>query len=96
MPRLYLADVVVRALKAPPTGQIDYWDANTRAFGVRVSQAGSKTFVAKVRNRRVTIGRYPDCSLAEARKKANGVKSEEQPVARSKGTFEQAYTKFKS
>jgi len=96
MPRLHLTDVVVRALKAPPSGQIDYWDATTRAFGVRVSQAGSKTFVAKVHNRRVTIGRYPDCSLAEARKKANGVKSEEQPVARSKVTFEQAYAKFKT
>jgi len=62
-------------LKAPPSGQVDYWDVTTRAFGVRVSQAGSKTFVAKVRNRRVTIGRYPDCSLAEARKKANGERS---------------------
>jgi integrase len=91
---MHLTDVVVRALKAPPSGQLDYWDATTRAFGVRVSQAGSKTFVAKVHNRRVTIGRYPDCSLAEARKKANGVKSEEQPIVRSKITFEQAYAKF--
>jgi integrase len=96
MPRLHLTDVVVRALKAPPSGQVDYWDATTRGFGVRVSQAGSKTFVAKVHNRRVTIGRYPDCSLAEARKKANGVKSEEQPVVRSKVTFEQAYAKFET
>ena len=72
MPRLHLTDVVVRALKAPATGQVDYWDAATRAFGVRVSQAGTKTFVAKVHNQRVSIGRYPDLSLADARKKANG------------------------
>ncbi len=96
MPRLHLTDVVVRTLKAPPSGQVDYWDATARGFGVRVSQAGTKTFVAKVRNRRVTIGRYPDYSLADARKKAGGVKAEGQPIARSKITFEQAYEKFKT
>jgi integrase len=96
MPRLHLTDVAVRALKSPAAGQIDYWDATTRGFGVRVSQAGSKTFVAKVHNQRVSIGRYPDLSLADARKKANGLKSDQQPIARSKITFEQAYEKFKT
>src|SRR5712691_7960673 len=96
MPRLHLTDVVVRTLKAPPSGQVDYWDATARGFGIRVSQAGAKTFVAKVRNQRITIGRYPDCSLADARKKANGLKSQEGPLARSKVTFGQAYEKFKA
>jgi hypothetical protein len=96
MPKLHLTDIVVRSLKAPASGQVDYWDATTRAFGVRVSQAGTKTFVAKVHNQRVTIGRYPDCSLAEARKKANGVKSQDERLTRSKITFEQAYEKFKT
>src|SRR5271156_3953050 len=95
MPRLHLTDMAVRALKAPASGQVDYWDAATRGFGLRVSQAGTKTFVAKVNNRRVTIGRYPDVSLADARRKANGVKSEQQPLDRSTVTFEQAYEKFK-
>jgi integrase len=95
MPRLHLTDMAVRALKAPASGQVDYWDAATRGFGLRVSQAGTKTFVAKVNNRRVTIGRYPDVSLADARRKANGVKSERQPVDRSTISFEQAYEKFK-
>lgn len=96
MPRLHLTDVAVRALKVPASGQVDYWDAAIRGFGVRVSQAGAKTFVAKVNNRRVTIGRYPDVSLADARRKASGVKSERQPVDRSTITFEQAYEKFKA
>ncbi|SRR6266511_2748081 len=96
MPRLHLTDIVVRSLKTPASGQVDYWDTTTRGFGVRVSQAGTKTFVAKVHNQRVTIGRYPDCSLSDARKKANGVKSQDEPVARSKITFEQAYEKFKA
>jgi len=95
MPRLHLTDVAVRALKPPTSGQVDYWDSATRGFGVRVSQAGTKTFVAKVENQRVTIGRYPDVSLADARRKANGVKSETQPLERSSITFEQAYEKFK-
>lgn len=80
MPRLHLTDIAVRALKVPASGQVGYWDAATRGFGVRVSQAGTKTFVAKVHNRRVTIGRYPEVSLADARRKADGVKSETQPV----------------
>src|ERR1700730_10824384 len=96
MPRLHLTDIAVRGLKAPARGQVDYWDATPRAFGVRVSQAGTKTFMAKVHNQRVTIGRYPDVSLADARKKANGLKSEQEPIARSKITFEQAYEKFKT
>src|SRR5262245_60296188 len=95
MPRLHLTDIAVRALKSPASGQVDYWDATTRGFGVRVSQAGTKTFVAKVHNQRITIGRYPGLSLSEARKKANGLKSQEEPLARSKITFEQAYDKFK-
>jgi integrase len=93
MPRLHLTDIAVRALKAPATGQIDYWDATTRAFGVRVSQAGAKTFVAKVHNQRITIGRYPECSLADARKKAGSLKGQE-PEQRSKTTFERAYERF--
>lgn len=96
MPRLHLTDIVVRSLKAPASGQVDYWDATTRGFGVRVSQSGTKTFMTKLRNQRVTIGRYPDCSLADARKKANGLKSQEEPLARSKITFEQAYERFKT
>jgi hypothetical protein len=67
MPRLHLTDVAVRALKAPASGQVDYWDATTRAFGVRVSQAGAKTFVAKVHNQRVTIGRRTQWCCAPSR-----------------------------
>ncbi len=93
---MHLTDIVVRALKIPARGQVDYWDATTRAFGVRVSQAGTKSFVAKVQNQRVTIGRYPECSLADARRKANGLKSTGRSVDRSNINFEQAYEKFKT
>ena len=64
-----LSDLAVQSLKA--TGkQYVAWDRPN--FGVRVSQAGAKTFIALVgrERRRVTIGRYPSVSLKDARRKA--------------------------
>ena len=64
-----LSDLAVSSLK--PTGkQYVVWD--TPNFGVRVSQAGAKTFIAHVgrERRKVTIGRYPSISLKDARRKA--------------------------
>lgn len=65
-----LTDVTIRNLKATDK-QIIYVDDNLSNFGVRVSKR-HKTFVVKVgKNRSVkSIGRYPDITLAEARKKA--------------------------
>lgn len=63
-----LTDIALQSLK--PTGkQYIVWDLPN--LGIRVSQAGTKTFIAQVgRNRRkLTIGRYPDLSLKEARRK---------------------------
>lgn len=45
-------------------------------FGCRVSQGGSKTFVIKHRNRRITIGRFPTISLSEARTEAKRLLAE--------------------
>ena len=71
MPRLHLTDVSIRALKAPENGQVTYWD---KGLGVRVSWGGTKTFIVLAGiGRRKAIGRYPDLSLAEARKKAKKV-----------------------
>jgi hypothetical protein len=36
MPKIRLTDIVVRNLKAPERGQLDYWDASASRFGVRV------------------------------------------------------------
>ncbi len=80
MPRIQLTDIAVRALKAD--GQTDYWDTKTPGFGVRVGK-NSKTFVAKVGNHRFTIGSYPELSLADARKKALGIKADNDPNAES-------------
>ena len=68
-PMARLSDLSVKALKAPLTGQVTHLDDQILGFGVRVSQGGSKTFVLTYgkERRRLTIGRYPVISLAQAR-----------------------------
>jgi integrase len=94
MPRLLLTDISVRALK-PAAGQVDYWDTKASGFGIRVG-ARAKTFVAKVHNRRHTLGTYPAMALAEARRKSLALKAEGTPILLSKLTFEAAYDRFKA
>lgn len=70
VPKTRLTDLSVKALRPPTTGQETYWCDQLPAFGVRVSQGGSKTFIIKKDNRRRTIGRYPGTTLQEARGEA--------------------------
>lgn len=79
MPVLNLTARVVEALKAPEEkAQIDYFDSgNIPGFGLRVSKGGKKTWILlfRVSNsrrlRRLSLGRYPAVSLADARTRAN-------------------------
>lgn len=74
--RKTLTDVVIRNLKANGKQQ-EFVCKRTPNFGVRVSQAGTKSFfvlVARERKRkRVHLGTYPEISLQEARKAAGQV-----------------------
>lgn len=67
-----LTDLSIKALKAPEKGAIIYPDDVLTGFGVRVSQAGTKSFVLThgVRRQRETIGRVGVIALAEARSQA--------------------------
>lgn len=76
MPKTLLNDAVLRSFPLPVKGQVDLWDASLESFGVRVSQGGSKTFLLKKHNRRITIGHYPLLSLAEARAEARRLLAE--------------------
>ncbi|WP_119460650.1 site-specific integrase [Rhodospirillaceae bacterium SYSU D60014] len=80
MPRVKLTDAAVQRIK-PPTRearQVDYWDQHLGSFGLRVSYNGTKAWVVQPRAlskgkwtpTRVTLGRYPALSLADARQKA--------------------------
>ncbi len=69
-----LTDVALRKLPPPASGSREVWDGRLPGFGVRVSAGGTKSFIllyrANGRPRRLTLGRYPVLSLAEARKAA--------------------------
>ena len=79
MPTRRLTDSAVRSLR-PDERQVDYWDLEPRGFGVRVSSAGRRTFIVRYRAagryRRMSLGRYPTVSLADARRRARQVLGE--------------------
>ena len=81
-----LDDVLVRNLVPPGSGNRIHYDAPnkrgsdfTAGFGLRVTAAGTRSFILNYRTnggteRRHTIGRYPDWSLAAARDAAKRLK----------------------
>lgn len=93
MAAIVITNALLRSLKVEQ--RTDFWDVRTPGFGVRMS-ARRKVFIAKVRNRRYCIGTYPDLSLAEARRKALGIKAQACDVPTCKTTFEAAYETFKA
>ncbi len=72
--RKLFTEAVVRAAKAPESGQHDIWDTRHPGFGLRISYGGAKTFVLLYRQNgrkhRLTLGSWPTMTLAEAHKAA--------------------------
>jgi integrase len=67
-----LSDKIVRDLPAPATGNKVYYDSEVTGFGIRVTAAGARSFVLNYRTklgreRRFTIGKFPDWTVAAAR-----------------------------
>src|SRR5689334_22841881 len=100
MPTQRLTDKAVRGLKAPSTGQTEYWDELLPGFGVRVGTTGRKSFIVWTRingePRRITLKpAYPLLDLAAARDKARriiadaqaGIGPELRTKREAKGTF---------
>jgi integrase len=75
-----LTGAVVRKALPPARGQTMLWDADVKGFGLRVTPGGAKAFVldyrADGRQRRITIGQYPDWSVQAARNTAKELKRE--------------------
>lgn len=70
--KIRLTDLSIKKLKAD--GQKLYIDSATPNFGVRVTAAGTKSFVVVLPDRRYkTIGRYPAVSLRDARNAAKAI-----------------------
>ncbi len=76
MAKAHLSDATIRSLEPPASGQKVVWDTTLAAFGCRVSQGGSKTFIVNRNKTFLTIGRYPIISLSEARTEAKRMMAE--------------------
>jgi len=69
-----LTDAYVRTVVAPKTGRIEIRDSELHGFALRVTENGAKSWVLiyyfNGRKTRLTLGAYPEMSLADARKQA--------------------------
>ncbi len=75
-----LTDMTLQKLPIPEKGQKLHGDDSLPGFGVRVSQGGTKTFLAIVGKERrfITIGRYGIVTLSQARERAKNILAEHQ------------------
>jgi integrase len=77
-----LTDATVRNIQAPSTGRLEISDPGCRGLELRITSTGAKTFAFRFRDRyskrveRITIGRYPDVMLRDARLRADELRRE--------------------
>jgi len=68
-------DLMLRKLTSDGMPRKEVWDGRIPGFGMRISNAGTKTFILvyrhRGRTRRMSLGRYPYLSLSDAREKAS-------------------------
>jgi integrase len=75
----HLTDSIVKNIPSPAAGNRIEYDETVRGFGVRVTAAGSRAFILNYRTRsgrerRYTIGSFPDWKTAAARGEAGELK----------------------
>ena len=75
----HLTKRAIEAAKVPGSGQIFLRDDSIRGFAVRILPSGSRAFVwegrVKGRPRRITLGFFPDLSVAAARLRAMAIRT---------------------
>lgn len=73
-----LDEKAIKGVAAPPSGNQITYDSEVKGFGLRVTAAGAKAFIlnyrAAGRERRYTIGSYPDWTAKAAREEAKALK----------------------
>ena len=75
-----LTDRIIQKLPAPAHGNKVTYDADVKGFGARITAAGGRAFVLTYRRkgdgrqRRFTIGSFPDWSTTAAREEAKRLK----------------------
>jgi integrase len=77
-----LTDASIRAAVAPANGRIELVDPACRGLSLRVTASGVRSFAFRYRPRgsshieRITIGRYPDVALRDARAQADKLRAQ--------------------
>lgn len=74
-----LNDATIKKVIPPEKGYTLLWDSEVRGFAARITAAGARSFIVNYRaengrERRMTIGSFPDWSSAAAREKAKEIK----------------------
>jgi integrase len=94
MPQLHLTDLSVRGLRGSDR-YISYWDTTTPGFGIRVGKRSKTWMIMRGKSReRVTVGRYPDLSLSDARTKAKKLLAADGLPKTVRLTFKEAREEF--
>jgi len=74
----HLTERFVKSATPSAARNVIVYDDEVSGFGIRVTQAGAKSFVLSYsvagRERRITIGSWPDWSVTAAREKARELK----------------------
>ena len=70
-----LSDKIVKALPTPVSGNKIHYDETVKGFGCRVTASGTRAFILNYRTRggrerRYTIGAYPEWKTTTARHEA--------------------------
>ena len=75
-----LTEIRARKELAPARGQTILWDTDVKGFALRITPGGAKSFLldyrVEGRQRRLTIGSFPDWSVQAARTAAKKLKQE--------------------
>jgi integrase len=92
VPVTHFTDLVVSRLQTPGI----YYDDTTPAFGIRVGKNRKAWVITRgIDRQRISIGKYPQMTLAEARKEARRRLSEEPRPRAIRVTFLAAYALYK-
>jgi len=74
-----LSDTIAKALPVPASGNRITYDSDVKGFGIRITKSGGRAFILNYRTRsgrerRYTIGSFPDWKTAAARAEASELK----------------------
>src|SRR5215510_13579438 len=75
-----LTDAALRGIKPPATGRLEIADLRCAGLSFRITASGVRSWSFRFRDpqsakdARSTIGHYPDVSLGDARKAADGLR----------------------